>query len=47
MTHKNIDIEKNLARAKLTESKILDKDLAVEMQKRYIKYIQSQSQISV
>lgn len=47
MAHKNIEIEKNLARAKLIESKIFDRELALEMQKRYIKYIQSQSQISV
>lgn len=47
MAHKNIEIEKNLARAKLIESKIFDKELALEMQKRYVKYIQSQSQISI
>lgn len=47
MALKNLELEKNLAELRLKESEIFDKEAAIEMETRYLKYMQSQSNVKI
>ena len=47
MTLANVDIEENQCKIALKESDIIEKEASVDLSRRYVKYIQSQTNVNV
>lgn len=47
MTMANVDIEESQCKITLKESEIIDKEASVDLSRRYVKYIQSQTSVNL
>lgn len=43
----NVDIEESQCKITLKESEIIDKEASVDLSRRYVKYIQSQTSVNL